>query len=440
MKIRFNLFLENRAFYIFGALLALYVAGYFIPVVIPFVHWGLVVWAAAILWEALILYRGSVSARRHLREKWSNGDDNPVRIEINGDYPMPVSGYVLDEAPVVFQMRHNQLAFSLHPGQTTECGYLLHPVRRGNFEFGAINIFVHTKLGMVVRRFVIPAADTAAVYPSLMQMRRYAFMAVSASHAAPGLKKIRRVGHTMEFDQIREYVRGDDYRTINWKATARRQKLMRNQYEDERSQDIYCVIDAGRSMKMPFKGLSLLDYAVNAALALSNIIIRKEDKAGLIVFEQTPATILPASNRPGHLNRILQNLYALETGFMEPDFEKLYAVLNHQVKHRGLIMLFTNFESLSSLQRQLPILQKINRRHLLVVIFFRNRTIEAMLDPAHTNKDILLKTMAEKMIFEKQRISAELTRHGIQNLRVFPDEISVAAINRYLEIKSRRTL
>ncbi len=442
MKFSFNIFLENRFFYIFAGLIGLYVTGYFIPFLIPFVHLGLWILLLGVFVEMILLYsrKSAISASRLVPEKMSNGDVNRIQLSVFNLYGFVINGTVLDEAPYVFQLRSNQLSFKAGPGETVRCDYLLNPVQRGRFAFGAVNIFVHSPLGLVNRHFRIELKDYADVFPSLIQMHKYGFMALAAKQATPGLKKVRRIGHTMEFDQIRDYVRGDDYRTINWKATARRQKLMRNQYQDERSQDIYCVIDSGRNMKMPFKQLSLLDYAINASLALANIIIRKDDKAGLITFDHKPGVALPASNRPGQLNKILHRLYDIQTDFLETDFEKLYALLNRQIKHRSLLMLLTNFESLSALKRQLPILRKINQRHLLVVIFFRNDAMEALIRPAKHARDIYLKTMAEKMIFEKQRISAELSRYGIQNMRLLPQELTVASINRYLKIKSQRSL
>ena len=127
---------------------------------------------------------------------------------------------------------------------------------------------MHAPLQLVKRRYIFPARQVVKVYPSYVQMRRYQLLAVSNRLQEAGVKRIRKIGHSMEFEQIKEYVRGDDYRTINWKATARKDGLMVNNYTDERSQQIYCLINKGRVMKMPFEGMTLLDHAINASLVL----------------------------------------------------------------------------------------------------------------------------------------------------------------------------
>jgi len=176
----------------------------------------------------------------------------------------------------------------------------------------------------------------------------------------------------MEFEQIKEYVRGDDYRTINWKATARKEGLMVNNYTDERSQQIYCLINKGRVMKMPFNGLTLLDYAINTSLVLSNIALVKHDKAGVITFEKNLDTFLLADKKPTQMNLVLESLYKQKTDFLESDFEKLFSAIRNRITNRSLLVLFTNFESLESLQREMTALKKIAKYHLLLVILFEH--------------------------------------------------------------------
>ena len=291
---------------------------------------------------------------------------------------------------------------------------------------------------MVTRRFRFGEPAFAAVYPSIIQMQAYELFAISNRLEEAGIKKIRKIGHTMEFDQIRSYVKGDDYRTINWKATARRHSVMVNQYQEEKSQQVFSVIDMGRSMKMPFAGLSLLDYAINASLVISNIAIRKHDKAGLITFSENIGTVLQADGHYSHMHRILEMLYKQETSFLEPDFEKMYTTISRYIKQRSLILLFTNFESLSALQRQLNMLKHINKNHALVVIFFENNELtDFYSQDAENTEAIYKKVIAGKLIFEKKQITKELQLAGIQSILVQPQDLTIAVINKYLEIKAR---
>jgi uncharacterized protein (DUF58 family) len=211
-------------------------------------------------------------------------------------------------------------------------------------------------------------------------MRQYELMAISNRLTELGIKKIRRIGHNREFEQVKEYVSGDDIRTINWKATARKSSLMVNHYQDEKSQAVYSVIDKGRVMKMPFKGMSLLDYAINASLVISNIAILKEDKAGLITFSNKVGTMLTASKVHSHMQAILETLYNQKTGFLESNFDSLYVQIKRQIKGRSLILLYSNFETFSSLERQLPYLRGIAYHHVLVVIFFENTELKELLE------------------------------------------------------------
>ena len=279
------------------------------------------------------------------------------------------------------------------------------------------------------------------VYPSYVQMRRYQLLAVSNRLQEAGVKRMRRLGHSMEFEQIKEYVSGDDYRTINWKATARKTDLMVNNYTDERSQQIYCIINKGRVMKMPFDGMTLLDHAINASLVLSNVALVKQDKAGLITFAENLDSFLPADKKPTQMNLLLEALYKQQTHFLEPDFEKLYSVIRNRITHRSLLILFTNFESIESLEREMPSLKRIAHYHLLLVVFFENTELKSVAErKAVTLEDIYIKTIAEKFAFEKRLMVKELHKNGIASILTTPENLTVNTINKYLELKTRMSI
>src|SRR6202012_24056 len=176
-------------------------------------------------------------------------------------------------------------------------------------------------------RYTFAQAENLPVYPSFLQMRKYELMAISDNLVELGIKKIRRLGHSMEFEQVKNYVPGDDYRTINWKATARQGNLMVNNYTDEKSQHVYCIIDKSRVMKMPFEGMTLLDYAINASLVLSNVALLKEDRAGLITVAEKIGAVVPADRRNTQINKILEVLYKEKTRYLETNMEALYSTI-----------------------------------------------------------------------------------------------------------------
>jgi uncharacterized protein (DUF58 family) len=292
-----------------------------------------------------------------------------------------------------------------------------------------------------MRRYIFEADKTIKVYPSYMQMRRYQLLAVSNRLQEVGVKRIRKLGHSMEFEQIKEYVRGDDYRTINWKATARKGALMMNNYTDERSQQIYCIINKGRVMKMPFGGMTLMDYAINASLVLSNVALVKQDKAGLITFSQNLDAFVLADKKTTQINLLLETLYRQQTLFLESDFEKLFSVIRNRVTNRSLLVLFTNFESLESLQREMTALKKMAQYHLLLVVFFENSELKSLTESkAAKMEDIYIKTIAEKFAFEKRLMVKELHKNGILSILTTPENLTVNTVNKYLELKTRMSI
>jgi uncharacterized protein (DUF58 family) len=276
------------------------------------------------------------------------------------------------------------------------------------------------------------------VYPSIYQMKRFSLMAVARIATMRGVKKIRRLGSSYEFDQIRNYVKGDDFRNVNWKATSRKNELMVNQYEDERSQQIFSVIDKGRSMQMPFNGMSLMDYAINTSLVISSVALQKHDKAGLMTFSDKIGATVKADAGPKQLNTVIQTLYKEKARNFEANFELLYTATKQFIRRRSLMFLYTNFESYSAMVRVLPLLRRINSSHLLVVVFFENTEIvDYSHQEAHTTEDIYYKTIASKFVEEKHRIVQELRQYGIQVILTRPEDLSINSVNKYLEMKSR---
>jgi uncharacterized protein (DUF58 family) len=292
---------------------------------------------------------------------------------------------------------------------------------------------------LLVRRKILPADHMVKVLPSYQALKHFELLAGSNNLAESGNKRIRKLGHSLEFEQIKEYVIGDDLRSLNWKATARKGgQLMVNSFTDEKSQQIYCLIDKGRVMKMPFDGMSLLDYAINATLVLARVALVKQDKAGILTFADQIGTFLPAGRKAMQMTHILEILYNQQTRFQETDYEKLYALVRTRITQRSLIVLFTNFESLSGLQRQMPYIRSIAKNHLLLVVFFENTGLQQIREKkADSIEGVYTQTIAEKFAYEKRLIVKELSQHGIATILTAPENLTVQTVNKYLEIKAR---
>ncbi len=438
-----SFYIHNTFFRYIAVLAACFMLSFWIHALYPIAWVFTWVLIGLFLFDIYLLftYAKGVDAKRRLPQKLSNSDLNPVSVIFQSFYPFKAYISLIDELPQQFQKRDFEHKTYLLKNEKKEFEYTVRPVDRGEYVFGNLNVYVSSPLKIVKRRFVFQKDQMVPVYPSIIQMQQYDFLAISNNLTQFGLKKIRRIGHTQEFEQIKEYVTGDDLRTVNWKATAKQNQLMVNQYQDEKSQPIYSIIDTGRVMKMPFNGLKLLDYAINSTLAFSNVALKRNDKTGMITFSKNVETFVPAVQKITHLNTILEKLYNVSTAFTDSDYGMLYAHVKRKVTHRSLLLLYTNFEHISALKRQLPFLLAIAKKHVLVVIFFENTELEALIDThAEDLQTIYHKTIAEKFSLEKRLMQKELQQYGIQTILTKPEQLTINTINKYLEIKARGLL
>lgn len=436
------MFLTRRFYYLALAVILLLCGGYLFGSLFLVGQLGLAALAVMLVADAFLLYRTrGARASRRCSDRFSNGDDNEVQLRVENSYSFPIRLSVIDEVPAVFQMRDICFRAELKPGEGKTILYHLRPTRRGTYGFGRIRLFASTRIGLIERRFTCGVAQMVKVYPSYLMLHRYELLAMSNNLTELGIKRIRRVGHQTEFEQIKEYVRGDDYRTINWKATARRHQLMVNVYQDERSQQIYNVIDKGRVMQQAFQGMTLLDDAINASLVLSYVAMRKDDKAGLVTFGSQFETFVPASKQTGQMQIILESLYAQETTFDETDYSTLCVHLAKHVSKRSLLILYTNFSDLHSMNRQLAYLRQLSRQHCLLVVFFEDADLKEYIRQTPTETEAYYRqVIAEKFAYEKRLIVTTLKQNGIHAVLTTPDHLTVDVVNKYLEMKSRQLI
>lgn len=435
-----KLYINDRLYGLLSLLAIGFLSSFWMPFLFNIVFYATLLLLLIFVLDSILMFRFSnpITANRKLTNKLSNSDDNIISIALENYFPFEVSLEVIDELPVQFQKRDFYLHCNLPSNSETLLNYSVKPVARGEYVFGNLNVYAHSKFGLIKRRFVFNADAMVPVYPSFIQMRQYGFLAFNNNITQFGLKKNRRVGHSLEFEQIKNYVNGDDFRTINWKATAKRAQLMANQYQDEKSQSIYALIDTGRNMKMPFEGLKLLDYAINSALAFANIALIKKDKAGLICFSKKIEISLKASYKKTQLQLINESLYALDTEHKDADYGYLYAFVKRQITQRSLLILYTNFEHIAALKRQLPFLQAFSKQHLLLVVFFENTELDSLLQQnAEDLQSIYHQTIAQKFSLEKKQMQMELKLRGIYSILTKPKNLTVSVVNKYLEFKSR---
>lgn len=437
------MFLRKR-FFISAFILALTaVLGVWIPVLYILARIGVWVLAAACIVDAALLMYCKVEGRRIISDNLDLGEKNIIEHELNVVRGRITSADIIDELPATFRQDKETYPFGeigrgpFYPstpplGEVGRGSLFAYPTTRGSFVLGNVYAFIRV-LGLLERRVrVVKKGNRVRVYPAFSKLREKDKQIRSRQIVSLGSHKRQMPSNQTEFQDIREYVVGDDIRTVNWKATARTGKVMVNNYEDERSQHIISIIDCGRIMHRTFNGLTLQDYAVNASLQLSYSALNVEgDCVGLSTYGPAGLRFLPAKSGERQLNSILQQLYALETEYGEGDMEGLCLMLDRKVQRRSLVVLYTDFATLESMERQLPFLQRISRRHTLVVVSFIDRDLENVSESDFSVQG----SIASDLMLQKRLICDRLQRQGIHSVLTYPDSLTYSVVNKYLELR-----
>ncbi len=426
-------------YYAGGVIVLLLVLGFSVSLLFRVGQAMLLLLFTASIADTVILFQPQVAFRavRKTPRILGLGDNTQIELLVYYSGTIPLKCVVIDELPEQLQVRNFTLHTLLKSG-INRLRYSVKPVNRGIYSFGNLIILASSTIGLIKRKVSISLSANVPVYPSVLQMHQVELLAFSRVSVATGSKNLRRIGQSYEFEQITPFVEGDDYRNINWKATGKTRELMVNQFQDERSQNVYCIISKGRSMKMAFNGMTMLDYAINSTLAMSNVALKKYDRVGLITFSDKIGAALRADNRYGQLQKILEALYAESERGIEPSYELLYKSIDRVVHGRSMLLLFSNFETPQMVERVLPILRKINKKHLVVQVLFKDRHLDELAQGTNASVEgIYQSTLAKQQIGKREEIAYRLSRNGIQTVVSYPEQLSVNTINKYLELKSR---
>ncbi|MGM0477996.1 MAG: DUF58 domain-containing protein [Bacteroidota bacterium] len=431
----------SRGFFLGWAVCTVFILlGYYFTWMLYVGQFAIIILLTLTVLDVLILYGAHkhISLLRAVPQRLDLGDASTIRLKVENQSVQPLRVTIFDTPPHEMQARDLSFHQLVMPQRGSEFNYEFIPHHRGEYEWGTTIVFIRSFLSLTQRKIEFSKREKAIAYPSVQQMKRFDFILFNQKNLELGIKKIRRLGHNNEFEQIKNYVQGDDIRTINWKATSRRSELMVNQYQAQRTQAVFSIIDKSRSMEHQFEGLTLLDHAINTTLVFSNIALRKGDKVGLFTFSDKLGSQVPAQKGGRQLQRILDVLYAQQTHFLESNFALLTQRAMRKIPSRSLLMIYTNFETELAMRRALPMLRQLNKKFVVVVVFFENTTLQSIAtrEPS-TERDIYLSTLAEDVINIKRRIARELNRNGIQTVLTKPDQLSVNTLNKYLELKSK---
>lgn len=347
--------------------------------------------------------------------------------------------WLRDEPPLGFHRHATDyvLASSIAPNGTTTVRYSVIPPRRGDYHFGDIHLRWQTRLGLWRRQVTLATTDPVKVYPNLIDVRKYDLLLRKNRLWELGLRNTRLRGAGTEFERLRDYLPDDEYRRINWKATARRGKPISIEYETERSQQITVLLDVGRMMRSPIGDIAKLDYAINAILLLAYVASQKGDKIGLLAFADEVQCWVGPQGGKGQFHRLLEQLYAMESVAVEPDYHRAFSYFASKQNKRSLVLVFTDLTGSIGGDALLTQLIRLRQRHLPLLVTMRDPTVQKMAHTSVTEPATLYqRTVAEQLLEERQLALDKLTHRGVLTLDSPSDTLSLSVINRYLQLKT----
>jgi uncharacterized protein (DUF58 family) len=411
--------------------------------------WVAAIWAillGALLiadWRLAARPRDWSAARKH-DDRLSLAAENHIDIDLRLARAIaPVQMWLRDDPPPTFAVNAEQrlLSGTVAPGSTQRFRYQVRPPRRGDYAFGDLWLRWQSPFGLLRRQMRIPAAEPVKVYPNLVEVRKYDLMVRRNRLRDVGLRSVRVYGTGGEFERLREYSPDDEYRRINWKATARRGKPIATEFQTERSQNIMILLDVGRMMRSPVGEVAKLDYAINAVLLLTYVAGKKGDKIGLLAFDDQVQTWIAPRSGKVQFHTMLEQLYALEGAPIEPEYARAFAYLGERLRKHSLVLVFTELTNSTSTEMLVRQLLRLRRRHLCLLVTVGDPTVQKLArQPIHDSASLYERTVAEEMLTERDLVLQRLRQAGVLTLDVPADELSIGVINRYLEIKARQMI
>jgi uncharacterized protein (DUF58 family) len=382
-----------------------------------------------------------VQVRREVEPILRSGVDNAVHLELSTQGPAPIRGEVRDEAPLEVAVQGQRQRFTLAPAPLpTRVTYTVKPPARGDLRFGDLHLRLLGPLGLCARQVRVPAVQAVKVYPDLTALTKEALELARASDA-PAERSQRRPGEGREFESLREYRNGDDYRTIDWKASARRARTMVRVYQPERNQPVLLLLDCGRHMAGKVDGRRKLDHAVDAALRMAKVGLDAGDLVGVLAFASEVRSYLPPRKGREHLRLLTEALYRAEAALEESDYGRAYDFAFARSSRRSLVVLFTDLVDPDASGTLVARTLMLRPRHLPVVASLLDEDLQAAATAVpHTPQDAYTRQAAARLEDEYRRTAVTLRDSGVLVVRAPARGFGAAAINTYLHVKARGLL
>ena len=400
----------------------------------------LLILVAAAADAVLIPRPGQLHLERRVPGRVSLGGEAEIELEVESTFPRPLRLRVTDDLPPSLGRRGGEvLELVLPPRGRARAAYRVDAIERGEATLGDLHLRLLGPLGLVWRQRRERRTDTILVQPGLAEVGRARLLGMRHRLREPGMRAVRAGGEGTSFESLREYVRGDDPRRIDWKATARRGNLIVRQFEAERSQDVLVAIDAGRWMAERIGGRERLDHALAAALLLADTAAAQGDRVGVFVFAERVEHFLPPAR--ASLPRLADVLGRVEARLREPDYPAAFAYLSRQLRRRSLLVLFTDVIDARTSAALLAHLGAAAHRHLVLAVTLRNTALDAAATtPMHDEAAVFRRAAAEELLGARSQALVTMQRAGVLVADVDPQNATPAVVNRYLEVKRRGLL
>ena len=407
--------------------------------------------AAALAFDSVLLVGSAIESRfmakaaptveRRMDARLVLGVENRITIRLHNPTKRRLRVVVRDDLPPGWISDPEELRVEIPPYARRDVSYTVVPQRRGKFAFGDVHLRIEgaARLGAAIVR--VDTAEEARVYPNVLGPRRYELAARLGDLRYEGFRNVRRTGGGGEFDQLREYVRGDPYRDVDWKSTAKRVRPVTRVYQQERSQQVLIAIDAGRMMATRLGNISKLDHAINAALLLAYVALRQGDRVGLVVFADVVKGFVAPGRGPGQYRKLLEALYHIEAQATYVDFRRLVEFVQIRVPRRALLVLFSDLLDETHARPLVEHAALLRKKHLPVCVTMHDPVAgELAVREAREPHDVYRRAAAADVIAERESLKAHLKKSAVGLVEAPPGELSVATVNRYLEIKARQAL
>jgi uncharacterized protein (DUF58 family) len=393
--------------------------------------------------DGLLAWRPLFTITRRANQVFSIGRQNPVTLEVRSRTWRTLTVEIKDDLFDTAECTDFPIVLEVPAREQKVARYLVTPSRRGAFQLGDHHLRYRSPLGLWIRQVRVKAPTDVKVYPDVQAVRQYELLAREDRESSM-FRTSKRKGGESEFERLREYRNGDEYRSIDWKATARRQKLISREYQLESNQNILFLLDAGRLMTAESAGMSLFDHALNATLMLAHVAAKGGDNVGLLTFADDVRSYAPPEGGSRAARRIVQAGYDMHPELIETNYEAAFQKLGVLVRKRTLVVLFTQVLDDVAGKAVVKLARGLLPRHLPLFVMFRDSDVDALLDPqAHPladDGDVYVSAAAAELTSFRDRIVRELKKQGALVLDVPTGELTPKLMNRYLEIKARHLL